>query len=190
MNGVVGTRISMEELIRRVGELMDSDLSFEAAIEGVHSEIATEIGLEEFWAEIGPEILRKALAPSFRNRGKQGPMYRSNVPKKRPSWRAVFRKSPEVVWDIEIPVGLTGQKKKIGEFTRDDVREVEEYYSGQIQVLTTRREYWTRIRKKLRDGDTIRTAYDDGRIREADLGFARRSQEDLMLSKIAGEERG
>lgn len=176
----------VDELVGRVRELMENhDVSFESAVAGVHAELAGNGDLTAFWEEAGEELLEKALRPHFRNSaGRRS----SPAPAKNPSWRDRLRRDPDSIWEIELPVGSTGEVKPVGEFTRSDVRAIEEFYTGHINVLRTRREYWTRIRKRLGPEETILVAYEKGRLRESDLGFAVRTQADLGQVLMEGEE--
>ena len=42
----------------------------------------------------------------------------------------MLQKNPELVWEIELPVGATGVVKRLGDFTRRDVGELEQFYRG------------------------------------------------------------
>lgn len=174
---------TIEALADRVRETMeDLDVSFEAAVAGVCEEIAGNGDLRETWRTLGRDLLARALAPRFRRSGgPKGAQIRrpSRAPAKNPSWRHAIRGDPEAAFGIELPVGATRKVKPIGEFTRSDVRAIEEFYDVRVQQMRARREYWGRIKRLMEPTDTLRSAYEEGRIKRDDLSFFLRSGRDL-----------
>ncbi len=101
----------------------------------------------------------------------------------------MIQKNPELVWDMELPVGATGVVKRLGDFTRGDVGELERFYRGQADVMVMRAEYWSRIQRSLEPMDTLESAARAGRLPEEQIQFVGNRCEDLATYQLlSGEE--
>ena len=101
----------------------------------------------------------------------------------------MLQKNPELVWEIELPVGATGVVKRLGDFTRRDVGELERWYRGQADVMVLRAEYWARMQRSLEPMDTLESAARAGRLLEEQIQFVGSRCEDLATYQLlSGEE--
>lgn len=142
-----------EETVRATWELLREDPDLMAIV----------------WNAVGYEALT-ALLRSTQSRGAPAPSKQS-LPATRPSWRAGLQEAPGVVWDLTLPVGSTGRTKRLGDFDAADVAAVESFYKGQVDVMTSRAEYWARIRRTMGPEDTLQQMALDGRLQEHQVGF-------------------
>ena len=170
-------------------EMVNDGVSFDEAAVRVHERILgdSESNLRAWWAAVGMAAIRRVAwrLTQQRRDGPHGP----HTPAMRPSWRAMLQKNPELVWEIELPVGATGVVKRLGDFTRRDVGELEQFYRGQADVMLLRAEYWSRIQRSLEPMDTLESAARAGRLPEEQIQFVGARCEDLATYQLlSGEE--
>lgn len=75
---------------------------------------------------------------------------------------------------VSMPVGNTGVRKPLGDFTREDVLQVRESYLGRARAAEETAEAWHRIAQRMGEGDTLRHVAE---------------REDLVRLGVAKEER-
>lgn len=164
------------ELGLMVRELMDDeDLTLDQAVAKVHKKIRSN-GLKNWWDGIGEwaireaerDLLRSKSMPA-RRRGPQG--FGSKPAPTNKSWRERYENDPDLVWDLEFPVGQTGQRKRLGDFTRLDIFAVRDFYIGMADTMRFRGEYWGRIGEAMQEGETLEEAHEAGRVASAHLAF-------------------
>ncbi len=169
-------------------EMTNDGVPFEEAAVRVHERILgdSESNLRAWWAAVGMAAIRRVAwrLTQQRRDGPHGP----HTPAMRPSWRAILQKNPELVWEIELPVGATGVVKRLGDFTRRDVGELERWYRGQADVMVMRAEYWSRIQRSLEPKDTMETAARAGRLKEEQIQFVGNRCEDLATYQLLSED--
>ena len=170
-------------------EMVNDGVSFEEAAVRVHETILgdSETNLRAWWAAVGMAAIRRIAWRLTQTQGRDGP-HGPHLPAMRPSWRAALQKNPELVWEIELPVGATGVVKRIGDFTRRDIGELERWYRGQADVMIMRAEYWSRIQRLLEPADTLESASRAGRLPVEQVQFVGARCEDLATYQLLSVE--
>ena len=88
----------------------------------------------------------------------------------KPSWRDQLRNKPGSVWDYVLPVGATGQVKRLGDWNQADVLEVAKWYGGMADRLHYREYAFIRLSKRLPNAEiTIEEAIADNVIFPSDV---------------------
>ena len=158
-------------LVSRVQTIMDEeDMGVDRAVDQVHREIMDSGHLLEWWDVIGLKTVTAAVGPAL-ERFKSPPNVQGGPKRPRRSWRDGMADDPEAVWSIEIPIGLAGRMKAVGALTPDDVRSIEAVYRTEVDKLTSRAELWGVVRRKMLPKDTLRSAWEAGRVRVQELQF-------------------
>ena len=164
------TDFSFEALAVRVRGLMSADVTFDAAIEIVHQDIKESEQLEEWWDAIGVMVI-SARVRKLVGAHRKGSPRRAYGGRRGKSWREDFANNPDAVWALEISLGTNGEKKAVGELTPNDIAAVVSLYHTEINRLTVHAELWGSIRRKMDPLDTLRVAWEAGRIHHQELEF-------------------
>lgn len=157
-------------LVRTTMEVRGVDL--ETAVEEVHAKIAKN-GLKEWWNGIGRWAIKEAERDLLRRSDAPIPARAPKNPHAaRPkSWRDRYLANPDLVLDIEVPVGQTGLRKLIRDLNQADYYAIKQFYVESANTMLFRGEYWGRIGDALEPDETTEEAWKAGRITRAHLDF-------------------
>ena len=170
--------------LRRLAQTKDSEND---VVWAIADELSNDMELLELWWDaIGFDLLRALLCD--KRTGAQLKKKDGSAPSPRPAWRDGLTKRPEVVWDLELPVGATGTRKRLGDFNRDDVAQIETFYHGQANIMTSRAAYFHRIGRAMGPDDTLEKMATEGRLEDHQMGFIGTGMQDLATFKWMTEE--
>lgn len=165
------SKYSVESLGRWVRQVMiEESMNLDAAVKAVHTEIVRQGLVEQWWEALGPWMIREAERRVL----SQGPGPRPLSPDAQqpaPSWRAKFKDNPARVWDMEFPVGSSGERKRLGDFAQIDVYAIRNMYLQRAQTMQERGEMWGKIAEKMSKDETLQQTYERGVLTQRDMGF-------------------
>lgn len=156
--------LDREDLLDWIREIM-------ADRECTAEEAATQAvaGLEHLDPAVFEAFLYEVVAPYLAHEARFFPVppttaqWRSGETSQGISW--LVRMAQEMdMWDLLVPVSGTPLIKRLGEFTAHDVCCVEDYYKGRTQAMRVVAETWGRVRRAMKDTDTLESASSAGRI--------------------------
>lgn len=163
-----------DTLYGRIREVMrEKQCDERAAVAFIHDELSKKPEeLKEWWSVLGTWWLHAMTQEIWNNGGPHRlqmmwpvpttvsdptPTAEASAPTN-PSSRSASWRANVNPMDIELPVGKTGVRKRIGDFTRADVLTMRDYYHAQGRRLIAEGDRWGTFAEQMKDAEVLEQA--------------------------------